>query len=358
MNTGRRITALRAEMEKAGVEAMLVASGVNRRYLSGFTGTSGALLFTPGGQYLLTDFRYMTQAPAQAPDYRVVEHAPEMMDTVKELLAEAGVKRLGFEERHVSYADWASWSKKLAPVELVPLDGLPEKLRVRKDEDEIAVIRQAAKLADAAYAHILHFARPGVTELDLAAELEAFMRKNGASGPTFDTIVASGERSALPHGVAGTRKLQPGEFVTFDFGALYQGYCSDLTRTIVVGEPTDRHREIYGIVLEAQEHALANIRPGMTGREADALTRDVIARYGYGEFFGHGTGHGIGLEIHEAPRLSRHSDAVLEPGMVVTVEPGIYIPGFGGVRIEDDVVITESGIEVLTSSPKAFFATG
>jgi Xaa-Pro aminopeptidase len=358
MGTKSRIEALRAGLEAAGLEAMLVASGCNRRYLSGFTGTAGALLFTPRGQYLLTDFRYMTQAPAQAVDYQVVEHAPDMMDTVKALLAEAGVTRLGFEERHVSYADWSSWSKALAPVELVPAGDLPEKLRAKKDEEEIAVIREAARLADAAYAHILHFVRPGVTELDLAAELESFMRKNGASGPSFDTIVASGERSAMPHGVASGRKLQSGEFVTFDFGALYQGYCSDLTRTIVVGEATDRHREIYGIVLEAQEHALANIRPGMTGREADALTRDVITRYGYGEFFGHGTGHGIGLEIHEAPRLSQRSDTVLEPGMVVTVEPGIYIPGFGGVRIEDDVVVTESGIHVLTSSPKAFFATG
>jgi len=358
MGTKNRIEALRAALDAAGLEAMLVASGVNRRYLSGFTGTAGALLFTPRGQYLLTDFRYVTQAPLQAVDYEVVEHAPDMMDTVKALLAEAGVTRLGFEERHVSYADWSSWSKALAPVELVPVDGLPEKLREKKDDDEIAVIREAAKLADAAYAHILHFVRPGVTELDLAAELESFMRKNGATGPSFDTIVASGERSAMPHGVASDRKLQSGEFVTFDFGVLYRGYCSDLTRTIVVGEATDRHREIYGIVLEAQEHALANIRPGMTGREADALTRDVITRYGYGEFFGHGTGHGIGLEIHEAPRLSQRSDTVLEPGMVVTVEPGIYIPGFGGVRIEDDVVVTESGIHVLTSSPKAFFATG
>jgi Xaa-Pro aminopeptidase len=358
MGTKNRIEALRAALDAAGLEAILVASGVNRRYLSGFTGTAGALLFTPRGQYLLTDFRYVTQAPLQAVDYEVVEHAPDMMDTVKALLAEAGVTRLGFEERHVSYADWSSWSKALAPVELVPVDGLPEKLREKKDDDEIAVIREAAKLADAAYAHILHFVRPGVTELDLAAELESFMRKNGATGPSFDTIVASGERSAMPHGVASDRKLQSGEFVTFDFGALYRGYCSDLTRTIVVGEATDRHREIYGIVLEAQEHALANIRPGMTGREADALTRDVITRYGYGEFFGHGTGHGIGLEIHEAPRLSQRSDTVLEPGMVVTVEPGIYIPGFGGVRIEDDVVVTESGIHVLTSSPKAFFSTG
>ena len=358
MNTKKRTDALREELAAAGLEAMLVASGVNRRYLSGFTGTAGALLFTPRDQYLLTDFRYMTQAPQQAPDFKVVEHAPDMMDTVKELLAEAGLKKLGFEERHVTYADWSAWSKALAPVELVPVDGLPEKLRVKKDEEEIAVIREAAKLADAAYAHILHYVRPGVTELDLAAELESFMRKNGASGPSFDTIVASGERSAMPHGVASTRKLQPGEFVTFDFGAYFQGYCSDLTRTIVVGEPTDRHREIYNIVLEAQERALAHIKPGMTGREADALTRETIARYGYGEFFGHGTGHGIGLEIHEAPRLSQRSDTVLEPGMVVTVEPGIYIPGFGGVRIEDDVVVTESGIRVLTSSPKAFFATG
>jgi Xaa-Pro aminopeptidase len=358
MKIESRIQALRAELEAAGLEAMLVASSFNRRYLSGFTGTSGALLFTPRGQYLLTDFRYMTQAPAQATDYTVVEHAPDMMETVGTLLAEAGVKKLGFEERHVSYADWSAWSKALAPVELVPVEGLAEKLRVKKDAGEIAVIEEAAKLADAAYAHILHFVRPGVTELDLAAELESFMRKNGATGPAFDTIVASGERSAMPHGVASGRKLQPGEFVTFDFGAYFQGYCSDLTRTIVVGEPTDRHREIYAIVLEAQEHALANLKPGMTGREADALTRDVIARYGYGEFFGHGTGHGIGLEIHEAPRLSQRSDTVLVPGMVVTVEPGIYIPGFGGVRIEDDVVVTDTGIRVLTSSPKAFFATG
>jgi len=358
MKTESRIQALRAELEAAGLEAMLVSSDVNRRYLSGFTGTAGALLFTPRGQYLLTDFRYMTQAPAQAPDYTVVEHAPDMMDTVGALLAEAGVKKLGFEERHVSYADWSAWSKALSPVELVPVDGMAERLRVKKDADEIAVIQEAAKLADAAYAHILHFVRPGVTELDLAAELESFMRKNGATGPSFDTIVASGERSAMPHGVASGRKLQPGEFVTFDFGAYFQGYCSDLTRTIVVGEPTDRHREIYAIVLEAQEHALANIKPGMTGREADALTRETITRYGYGEFFGHGTGHGIGLEIHEAPRLSQRSDAVLVPGMVVTVEPGIYIPGFGGVRIEDDVVVTDTGIRVLTSSPKAFFATG
>lgn len=357
MNTGARIAALRAKLDEAGLEALLVASSVNRRYLSGFTGTAGVLLFTPAGQYLLTDFRYRTQAPAQAPDYRVVEHAPELMDTVKELLAEDGVKRLGFEERHVPYGDWAAWSEKLAPVELVPAGELAESLRMKKDEDEVEVIREAAALADAAFQHILTVVRPGVTELELAAELETFMRKGGASGPSFDTIVASGERSALPHGVASDRRLQPGEFVTFDFGAYYNGYCSDLTRTIVVGTPTDRHREIYEIVLEAQQHALDNLKPGMTGREADALTRDIIARYGYGEFFGHGTGHGIGMEIHEAPRLSLRSDTVLEPGMVVTVEPGIYIPGFGGVRIEDDVVVTDAGIRVLTSSPKAFFAT-
>jgi Xaa-Pro aminopeptidase len=182
--------------------------------------------------------------------------------------------------------------------------------------------------------------------------METFMRKGGASGPSFETIVASGERSALPHGVASERVIGTDEFVKLDFGAYYKGYCSDITRTVVVGRASDRHREIYNIVLEAQLYALAHIRPGMTGREADALSRDIIAKYGYGDRFGHSLGHGLGLEIHEAPRLSKLSDTILTPGMTVTVEPGIYLPGFGGVRIEDDIVITESGIKILTSSPK------
>lgn len=347
-----RVNRLRAKTLEAKDTAMIVASAVNRRYLSGFSGTSGALLLSAERAALLTDFRYQEQAPQQAAGFEVVIHGPDMKAKIKEVLESWGVSRLLFEDSHVTYAEHAAWAEALAPIRLAPAGGSLEELRQIKDEDEIAIMREAADVADRAFAHVLGYIRPGVTEMDVAAELEMFMRKAGASGPSFDTIVASGERSALPHGVASRRVIGSGEFVTLDFGAFYQGYCSDLTRTVFVGEPTDKHREIYAIVKEAQAYALEHLKPGMTGREGDALTRDIIARYGYGDNFGHGTGHGLGMDIHESPRLSATCDTVLQPGMVVTVEPGIYVPGFGGVRIEDDVVMTETGIQILTRSSK------
>jgi len=194
--------------------------------------------------------------------------------------------------------------------------------------------------------------KPGVSEKQIALDIEMFIRSNGGTSSSFDTIVASGERSALPHGVASDRLIGNDEFVKLDFGAYYKGYCSDITRTVVVGKPSAKHKEIYDIVLEANLACLAGLKPGLTGREGDALARDVIERYGYGPNFGHSTGHGLGMEVHEHPRLSKLSEQILEPGAVVTVEPGIYLPGFGGVRIEDDVVITDSGIRILTKSTK------
>jgi Xaa-Pro aminopeptidase len=276
------------------------------------------------------------------------------MLSIKSELERDGIKRMGIEQNHVTYGSYLSTSQQLAPIELVPTEDLVEGLRMKKDEEELAIMQEAAELADRTFAHIQSIIKPGLRELDVALELEMYMRKNGATGPSFDTIVASGERSALPHGIASERIIQAGEFVKLDFGAYYKGYCSDITRTLVVGKPTDKHREIYDIVLEAQLHCLEHIRPGMTGKEADALTRDIITRYGYSDHFGHGTGHGLGLEIHESPRLSPTSDLVLEPGMTVTVEPGIYLPHFGGVRIEDDIVITKTGMKRLTSSSKDF----
>lgn len=234
----------------------------------------------------------------------------------------------------------------------MPVSGVVEKLRLIKTESEIKILKEAADIADAAFKHILEFIRPGVTELEVSNELEFFMRKAGAISSSFDIIVASGYRSALPHGVASDKIIETGDFVTLDFGAYYKGYVSDITRTVAVGKPDDKLKEIYGIVLEAQLRGLAGIKPGMTGKEADALTRNFIAQKGYGENFGHSTGHGIGLEVHEGPALSIKSDTVLEPGMVVTVEPGIYIPGLGGVRIEDDTLITKDHNETLNHSTK------
>ena len=353
-----RLDRLRSAMEQCGLEALFVSHPHNRMYMSGFTGTAGYLLITATKAYLLTDFRYLTQASEQASYFEVVEHEPKVMGTVKSLLTSLKIDHLGFEQQHLSYAAYREYAASLGGIRLVPADPLVERLRMVKDEAEIAVMREAAELADRTFEHVVQLLKPGLTERDVAFEIEFFMRKHGATSVSFDTIVASGERSALPHGKASDRVLRPNEFVKLDFGAYYKGYCSDITRTVMLGKPSDRHKQLYDIVLEAQMTALEQIKPGMTGKQADAIAREIIEKYGYGDQFGHGTGHGLGLEIHEAPRLSPQSDTVLEPGMTVTVEPGIYIPGFGGVRIEDDVVVTERGLERLTQATKQFIIIG
>lgn len=348
----QRITRLREAMQAKGLPALFITNATNRLYMTGFTGSSGYVLITDSRAALLTDFRYATQAPQQAIGYEVIEHAPKPAETVKALLNEWGINRLGFEQNDVTYGAYQSLAAALDGIALEPAGSLVEELRLIKDDTELAVLQEAADLADRTFTHILGFLKPGVTENEVALEIEMFVRRGGAASTSFETIVASGERSALPHGKASDRRLASDEFVKLDFGAYYKQYCSDITRTVVLGKPTDKHREIYNIVLEAQMTALERIRPGMTGKEADAIARDVIKRHGYGDNFGHGLGHGLGLEIHEAPRLSIQGDTVLQPGMVVTVEPGIYLPGFGGVRIEDDIVITADGNRRLTQSSK------
>ncbi|WP_240416879.1 M24 family metallopeptidase [Paenibacillus periandrae] len=347
-----RLDKLRYALQEQGLQAILITNATNRQYMTGFTGSSGYVLISESKAYLLTDFRYMTQAPKQAIGYEVVEHAPKAMATVKDLLLKAGITKVGFEQDDMTYGTFLSTSDALSGIQLQATSGLVEKLRMIKDASELAVMQEAADLADRTFDHILSFIQTGTKEIDIALEIEIFMRINGAASTSFETIVASGERSALPHGKASDRVIQTNEFVKLDYGAYYKSYCSDITRTVVVGQPTDKHKEIYHIVLEAQLEALDKIRPGMTGKEADAIARNVIKQHGYGDYFGHGTGHGLGMEIHEAPRLSVQGDTVLTPGMTVTVEPGIYLPGFGGVRIEDDIVITETGIHILTHSSK------
>lgn len=352
--TARRLAALRAALSdrEPPVEALVVGSPHNRRYLSGFTGTAGWVIVTPAAALLLVDFRYVDQARQQAPAFEVVEASPDPLQHVGRALARLGAGRVGFESEHVTVGQLDRLREAAPGVDWVPVAGAVERLRTVKDEEELAAIRRAAALADRTFREVLAEVRPGVAERDLAAELEYRMRRAGAEGVAFDTIVASGPRSALPHGRAGERRLQPGDLVTFDFGARVDGYCSDCTRTVVLGRADAEQRRIYALVLEAQEAALAAVRAGVPGRQVDAAARGRIEAAGLGERFGHGTGHGVGLEVHEAPRLNRTSEDVLAAGMVVTVEPGVYISGWGGVRIEDLVVVRGDGAEVLTPFTK------
>ncbi|TKH27519.1 Xaa-Pro dipeptidase [Bacillus wiedmannii] len=346
-----KIERVRSAFDEAGIDGILLTNEHSRRYMANFTGTAGVVLISKNRAQFITDFRYVEQASKQAVGYEIVQHAGLIIDEVAKQVKELGIQKLGFEQDTLTYSSYSA-HKEVIDAEFIPTSGLVEKLRLIKTDSEIKILKEAAQIADAAFEHILSFIRPGVSEIEVSNELEFFMRKQGATSSSFDIIVASGLRSALPHGVASEKVIETGDFVTLDFGAYYKGYCSDITRTIAVGEPSDKLKGIYNIVLEAQLRGVNGIKAGLTGREADALTRDYITEKGYGEYFGHSTGHGIGLEIHEAPGLAFRSDTVLEPGMAVTVEPGIYIPGIGGVRIEDDIIVTSEGNEVITKSPK------
>ena len=259
---------------------------------------------------------------------------------------------MGFEDDHMSFASYSTYNVALENIQLVPLKGLITNIRAVKDLEEIEKIAQASQIADEAFEHILGFIKPGIKEKDVALELEFFMRKKGATGASFDFIVASGHRSSMPHGVASDKVIEEGDFITLDYGCIYDGYCSDMTRTIVLGKACDEQKKIYNIVLEAQKKVIEVAKAGMTGAELDKVARDIISEAGYGEKFGHGLGHGIGLQVHEMPNVNSLGSNELKPGMVTSDEPGIYIEGFGGVRIEDLIVITEEGCKVLNKSPK------
>ncbi|MCZ2260098.1 M24 family metallopeptidase [Sporosarcina sp. G11-34] len=346
-----KLTNLRERMKEEEIDALLITSAYNRRYMTDFTGTAGVALISASDAVFITDFRYTEQAEKEIEGFRIVLHTKTIQEEVATQVKAMNVGTLGFEKDDLSYGLYETYSKAVES-DMKPVSGLVEKLRMVKTEDELAILKKAASIADDAFDHIITFIRPGITELDVSNELEFFMRKLGATSSSFSIIVASGLRSALPHGVATNKVIETGDFVTLDYGALYNGYISDITRTVSVGEPSAKLKEIYNVTLEAQELALKNIKPGMTGIEADAIARDYIKSKGYGEAFGHSTGHGIGLEVHEAPGLSFRSDVILQPNMAVTVEPGIYLPGIGGVRIEDDIVITKDGNERLTHSTK------
>ena len=346
-----KIEKLRSSFSTYGIDGILITSPFNRRYISNFTGTAGVVLISADKAQFLTDFRYIEQATEQCQGFEIIKMTGPIPEEVAVQAKKLGIQKLGFEEDYLTYSSFKLYDKEIE-AELVPISNLIEKLRLIKTDAEIKILKVAADIADAAFKHILDFISPGKTELEVSNELEFFMRRAGATSSSFDTIVASGHRSALPHGVASDKVIEAGDIVTMDYGCYYNGYVSDITRTVAVGEPDVKLKEIYEIVLEAQLRGMAGIKPGLTGKQADAITREYITEKGYGEYFGHSTGHGIGLEIHEGPGLSMKSDVILEPGMVVTCEPGIYIPGLGGVRIEDDTLITKDHNEALTHSTK------
>ncbi len=347
-----RLQRLRRHLAEAGLDAVWVGNAQNRRYLSGFSGSAGLLLITAETQQLFTDFRYHEQAATEAPLYELCLYKGAAAKALAEIVCRKGIRRLGFESKHCTVAAYKELQA-LLPVECELIDTELEPLRFVKDEEELEAIREAVRIADAAFTHILGYLRPGLEERQVAAELEQHMRCLGSERPAFDTIVASGVRGALPHGVASEKKLAVGDWITMDFGAVYRGYHSDITRTVCLGPATEQQKAAYSLVLAAQKAGVAAIRPGKLGCEVDAVSRDILTKAGYGEYFGHGLGHSLGLAIHEEPRLSSlNTQQVLQENMVVTVEPGIYLPGQYGIRIEDTVRVSDAGAVVLTESDK------
>jgi Xaa-Pro aminopeptidase len=346
-----RRSRLKSFFEGNQLDAILFTNLANIRYLCGFSGSDGALLLAREEAWFLCDSRYTTQASGEVSGAELIEFSAKFED-ICSLIRDKKIRRFGIEATHMLVSDFRQLSERLDGCELVGLGAALDSIRSCKDNYEIKTLGQVASIASASLGAVLALLAPGVRESDIALELEIEMRRRGADARAFDFIVASGERGAMPHGRASGKVLNSGDLVTIDFGAVKEGYHSDETVTVAVGRPSDRGREIHEIVRQAHDRAIAAVRPGIRCRDLDAVARDYIREQGYESYFGHGLGHGVGLEIHEKPVVSPRSDAVVEEGMVFTIEPGIYVPGFGGVRIEDTVAVTADGCVLLTQAPK------
>lgn len=356
MNTEKRLEKLRQELANEELDGILVSQPENRYYLSGFSGSAGYLLITQQDTVLATDFRYIEQAGKEAPDYQIHQISGNMENWFPGLLAEFDLNRLGFEAGHITYTGYSQLTTALkksnSKIRLVPQNGLIDALRAVKEPAEIELITQAAEITDRAIEYVIGIARAGMTEIELAWETEKFLRDNGSQAVPFEVIVASGPNAALPHAKPSSRQIHQGEPVLIDIGARCEHYCSDLSRTFCLGSANKDYKKVYDIVLGAQLTALEIIKVGMSGDEADRLARTVIEQSGHGASFGHSLGHGVGLAPHEQPRLATNSSDKLLSGMVFTVEPGIYLSDWGGVRIEDLAVLTEDGVRLLSNAEK------
>jgi len=356
LNTINRLARLRQNLTEKELDGIFISQTENRYYLSGFDGSAGYLLITPKDAVLATDFRYIEQSKEQAPEYRVFRITGGVSEWFPRLIDVPGLKKLGFESGDITFVMYLQLIDSLkqtgSSLQFVPVDGLVESLRAIKEPEEIDLIKKAVEITDRAFSYIEDYIREGMTELEVAWELEKFQREQGSQSMPFDIIVASGPNSALPHARPSQRRINQGEPIVIDMGARVGGYCSDFTRTLCLGEPDDTFRQVYDTVLGAQLAAIALIKEGMSGNEADGFARTVIEEGGYGEAFGHSLGHGVGLAAHEQPRLGPNSEDMLTEGMVFSVEPGIYLPGWGGVRIEDLAVIENGALSVLSKGRK------
>jgi Xaa-Pro aminopeptidase len=350
--TDQRLKKISGLAKKNNLNVLIVTEINHVRYLSGYTGSNGIVVIASPKAYFLTDFRYTVQAQKEVKDCKVIIVSRQLVTELPKLPIFNKGAKVGFEADFVS-VNFLSKLKELLPdVDLKPTTGLVESLSITKDSEEIRRVKKAVRIADKAFGEIIGILKPGVMEKDIALEIEYKMRKLGAEKESFETIIASGQRSAMPHGRASEKKLRKGDFVTLDFGCLFHGYASDITRTVVLGKATEKQKKIYNIVLAAQKTACKAVKPGMPCNRLDGIARDMIMKAGYGDYFGHGLGHGVGMLVHDRPVLSPQSNDVLESGMIVTIEPGIYISNWGGVRIEDDVLVTSNGGQILSKSPK------
>ena len=346
------IAKITAQLPEHGLDAMLVTSAPGERYAVGFEGEGWVLVSRDGARYS-TDGRYIEAARQQVTGAEIVltERGQSHLALAREEIRRRGLKRVGFESGRVSADELGRWKDSL-PCELVAAQGLLDGLRAAKDEEELARMRQAQRITDEAFREILNFIRPGLTEQEVAARLVYELLRRGGRRVSFDPIVAAGANGSMPHAVPGETVIQPGMFVTMDFGCVYEGYCSDMTRTVAVGQPTDEMERVYHTVLEAQRAGIAAARAGVTGSEVDRAARQAIQQAGYGSFFSHSFGHSLGLEIHESPKAPPSEQTVFPAGAVISAEPGIYLPGHFGVRIEDVLVLREGGCEDITQAPK------
>lgn len=348
----RRLKAVRVSMTTHRLQSMLVTELAHVRYLTGFSGSSGLCLITPTKQFFITDRRYESQAPQEVNGFNILIAKQKLFPLLAERKLVPTKSRIGFESQHISVEDMNSLRKLLPRRNFIPATSILENVTAIKDDKEIDLIRSAAGISDKVFDKLLTLVRPGIRECDIAAEISYWHKKYGAECDAFDPIVACGERGALPHAQASERKIRSGELVVLDFGCRYRGYHSDITRTLAIGNPSAEMKKVYRIVLDAQKKAIDAVRSGVTARSIDTIARKHIQKNGYGRYFIHSLGHGLGIHVHDPLRVSAISSAVLETGNVVTIEPGIYIPGRYGVRIEDDIVVRESGCDILTTSSK------